>query len=121
LFEHLRGEPTLRNLKNVPSVLKKIFVTTFDISPLDHLRSQTVFQEFTDNAVSKTINLPESSTIDDIKDIYLKAYELKLKGITVYRYGSKDEQVLYKESPPKEDTFIDGSYANSCLSRICQV
>lgn len=61
-----------------------------------HLKHQKAFQNHTDNAVSKTINLPETATIEEISDIYMSAWNLKLKGITIYRYGSKDHQILQK-------------------------
>lgn len=60
------------------------------------LKDKKAFQNHTDNAVSKTINLPETATIEEISDIYMSAWNLKLKGITIYRYGSKDHQILQK-------------------------
>ncbi|MDD5585160.1 MAG: adenosylcobalamin-dependent ribonucleoside-diphosphate reductase [Candidatus Omnitrophica bacterium] len=102
LVNRIRTCATLKDIGRIPKILKSLFVTTFDISTLDHLRIQAAFQEFTDNAVSKTVNLPYEATIDDIRTIYRKAYEMKLKGITVYRYASKKEQVLYA-LPQKED------------------
>ncbi len=93
---------SLQSIKNIPENVKRIFVTAFDIEPLEHLQIQAAFQKYTDNAVSKTINLPESASVDDVGKIYLKAYELKCKGITVYRYGSKDRQVLSFDMKEKE-------------------
>lgn len=103
LVNRIRTCATLKDIGRIPKILKSLFVTTFDISTLDHLRIQAAFQEFTDNAVSKTVNLPYEATIDDIRTIYRKAYEMKLKGITVYRYASKKEQVLYA-LPQKENS-----------------
>lgn len=80
---------------NLKEPLKKLFLTAFEISPKIHLSLQRAFQKYTHNAVSKTINLPESATPEDIKAIYLTAHEWGLKGVTVYRYGSKPEQVIY--------------------------
>jgi ribonucleoside-diphosphate reductase alpha chain len=88
---------TTRSVKKMPLPrdLKKIFVTATDIPPLVHLRMQAAFQQDVDNAVSKTVNLPNTATTRDISKIYKEAWKLKCKGITVYRYGSKAEQVLY--------------------------
>lgn len=80
---------------NLPKEIKSKYITALEISPEWHVRMQAVFQKYTDNAVSKTVNLPENATINDIKKIYLLAHKLKCKGITAYRYNSKPAQVLY--------------------------
>jgi len=84
----------IKDINIIPEDLKDIFVTSMDITPHDHIKIQAAFQENTDNAVSKTINFPHESTIDDIRDAYMLAWKNGLKGITIYRYGSRDEQVL---------------------------
>jgi len=81
----------------VPEDVRRLFVTAFDIAPEWHVRMQASFQKYTDNGVSKTVNLPRSATQADVRDIYLLAHKLRCKGITVYRYGSKPEQVLTLE------------------------
>ncbi|MDD4954924.1 MAG: adenosylcobalamin-dependent ribonucleoside-diphosphate reductase [Candidatus Omnitrophica bacterium] len=116
LMDALKGEATLKNVKGIPPVLKKTFVTAFDMNPIDHLRIQAAFQEYTDNAVSKTINLPESATLEDVEKIYLTAYDLKLKGITIYRYGTKTRQVLTREESYEKEI---ADTTGSCFKNIC--
>jgi ribonucleoside-diphosphate reductase alpha chain len=119
LIRCLRGEPSIKNIKGIPEVLKRLFVTAFDIPAFGHLKIQAAFQRFCDNAVSKTINLPEASTIDDVEKIYLAAYALKLKGITIYRYASRREQVLVKAYPLKEELTLNDEYGLACRSDSC--
>lgn len=76
------------------AINKDIFLTAFDIPPEKHLEIQRAFQKHTENAVSKTINLPENATVGDVKDIFLKAIDMGLKGVTVYRNNSKPTQTL---------------------------
>ncbi|WP_038057238.1 adenosylcobalamin-dependent ribonucleoside-diphosphate reductase [Thermodesulfobacterium hydrogeniphilum] len=94
IIEKVKEKGILKNL-NLPESIKKIFVTTYEISPEQHLLIQKAFQKYTHNAVSKTINLPSYISVEDVKKIYLKAYELELKGVTIYRYGSKPNQVIF--------------------------
>lgn len=117
---------SVQAVKGIPAELKRIFVTAFDVQPVQHLKVQAAFQKYTDNAVSKTINLPESSSVDDVREIYLKAHELKCKGITIYRYGSKEQQVLSfgteKEGatqPHREAIVADPEYSGGCATGSC--
>lgn len=124
-------EKGLISQTGVKEEIKKLFLTSFEIPPEIHLSIQRVFQKYTHNAVSKTINLPTSATPEDIKKIYIKAFEWGLKGITVYRYGSKPEQVIYikageaeKMLCPKcgEDLEVHGAclFCGSCGYDKCQ-
>jgi ribonucleoside-diphosphate reductase alpha chain len=94
LLDEIARRGSVRNMEGVPEAIQKVFVTDWDISPEWHIRMQAIFQKYTDNSVSKTINLPQTATREDVRRIYKMAHELKCKGITVYRYGSKKEQVL---------------------------
>lgn len=94
LMENIAQAGTLRGISGVPEEVARIMVTDWDIAPEWHVRMQAVFQRYSDNSVSKTVNLPADATPEDIRRIYLMAYEAKCKGITVYRYGSKRNQVL---------------------------
>lgn len=94
LMEKISEKGALKNIKKVPDSIKKVFVTAHDISPDWHIKMQAVFQKYVDNAVSKTINFPHDAEKDDIHAAYELAYQLGCKGVTVYRDGSREEQVL---------------------------
>jgi ribonucleoside-diphosphate reductase alpha chain len=94
LMKALSEGANLRDLPDVPQSMKELFITSFEIPPVWHIKIQAAFQEYTDNAVSKTINFPRDATKEDVKEAYLLAYRERCKGITIYRSGSKAKQVL---------------------------
>jgi len=102
LMSDLCDRTTIQNVAAVPDDVKPLFHTAHDVPADGHLRIQAAFQEHVDNAVSKTINLPQSASVEDVKDVFLTARELEVKGITVFRSGAKSEQVL-GETPRKEE------------------
>jgi len=94
LIDRIAEKGSLRDISEIPDDVKRIFITAHDISPLDHIRMQAAFQKHVDNAVSKTVNFPHDAAQKDVEDAYFMAYGLGCKGVTVYRDGSREEQVL---------------------------
>jgi len=94
LMERLATGTSLYDIEDVPDDAKRLFVTAHDISPEWHVRMQAAFQECTDNAVSKTVNFPREATREDIANVYRMAYDQGLKGITIYRDGSRENQPM---------------------------
>ena len=122
VLEEIARTGSVQGIKGVPEDVKRVFVTALDISPEWHVRMQAAFQKYTDNAVSKTVNLPHDATVEDVEKVFWLAHKLKCKGITIYRYGSKPEQVLnIGEIRTKKKTFVaaESEYAGGCPTKTC--
>lgn len=94
LMRQIAKEGTLQHIDEIPDDIKRVFVCSHDISPLSHIKMQAAFQRHTDNAVSKTVNFTRDAKPEDVREVYLQAYKLDCKGVTIYRDGSRDSQVL---------------------------
>ncbi|MFA4957958.1 MAG: adenosylcobalamin-dependent ribonucleoside-diphosphate reductase [Candidatus Methanoperedens sp.] len=112
---------TLAGIDGIPDDVKRVFVTAFDIAPQWHVRMQAAFQKYCDNAVSKTINFRNGVDVREVEKAFMLAYELKCKGITIYRYGSKIQQVLYIGLGDSKDKFVsaDPEYSGGCPGQVC--
>ncbi len=122
LLEEIAKTGSVQKIDKVPEDVKRVFVTALDIAPEWHVRMQAAFQKYTDNAVSKTVNMPFEATVEDVREVFELAWQLKCKGITVFRYGSKPEQVLYiGEVKTAEKTFVaaESEYAGGCPTKTC--
>lgn len=122
LLEEIAKTGSVQKIDKVPEDVKKVFVTALDIAPEWHVRMQASFQKYTDNAVSKTVNMPFEATVEDVRKVFELAWRLKCKGITVFRYGSRPEQVLYVgEVKTAEKTFVaaESEYAGGCPTKTC--
>jgi len=119
ILEEVARRGSVRGLTGVPEVVQAVFPTAFDIPAEWHVRMQAAFQKHTDNAVSKTINLASDATAEDVKTIYRLAWDLGCKGITVFRYGCRDDQVLFHNGHSARLVRLEGLYSGDC--RACPI
>jgi len=122
LLEEIAKTGSVQEIEGVPEDIKRLFVTALDITPEWHVKMQATFQRHTDNAVSKTVNMPSNASVEDVRKVYELAWKLKCKGVTVFRYGSKPEQVLYiGEIKTAEKQFVvaESEYAGGCPTKTC--
>jgi len=101
LMKNISEKASCQGIPEVPAKWQKVFVCTHDIQPEEHVEMQARFQKWIDSAVSKTVNFSHEATIDDVRKVYVMAYEKGCKGVTIYRDGSRDEQVLHTERTAK--------------------
>jgi len=116
LMKKIAQEGSVQGIEEIPDKWRSIFITAHDITPDWHVRVQAAFQKYTDNAVSKTVNFPNSATKEEVEKVYLLAYELGCKGVTIYRDGSRDEQVLNIGKVNRSDEKISGEIDQSLLT-----
>jgi ribonucleoside-diphosphate reductase alpha chain len=126
LMERVASQGILKGISEIPKDVRRVFVTDWAIDPQWHIRMQAAFQKHVDNSVSKTINVPAEATPEDVRQAFLLAHRLGCKGITIYRYSSKKQQVLYLAGyPPSEATeplhyiTVHSEYAGGCLHGSC--
>ncbi|ORB87657.1 ribonucleoside-diphosphate reductase, adenosylcobalamin-dependent [Mycobacterium kansasii] len=110
----------VRGYPRLPAEVRAAFPTATEIAPQWHLRMQAAVQRHVDAAVSKTVNLPAAATVDDIRAVYLAAWQAKVKGVTVYRYGSREGQVLSYAAPEPVLARVDSGFSGGCAGRSCE-
>ena len=108
VVEKINREGSIKNIHEIPEKIKRIFVVGSDIAPEWHVRMQAAFQKYVDNGISKTVTLPKDASVEDVEKIFLMAHELGCKGISVYRYGSREGQVIYLSSKRDEQITLSG-------------
>jgi ribonucleoside-diphosphate reductase alpha chain len=102
VVEKITREGSIKNIGEIPDKIKKVFAVGSDIAPEWHVKMQAAFQKYVDNGISKTVTLPKDATVEDIEKIFMMAFELGCKGISVYRFGSREGQVIYLSSKRDE-------------------
>jgi ribonucleoside-diphosphate reductase alpha chain len=101
-MKYIAKKGTIQKMQSIPKDIRGIFVVSYDISPEYHVKIQAAFQKHVDNAVSKTVTLPDIATVEDVRNAYMLAYKLGCKGISIYRFGSRDDQVLFLRAVKEE-------------------
>ena len=123
LMERIAEKGSLKEISDIGDQYKRVFVTAHDIPPIWHVRMQASFQSFVDNAVSKTVNFPTDATVKDVEDVYMLAYRLGCKGITIYRNNSRESQVLTigEKNKDKVKTLEDSAAVQEGAKKLTSV
>ena len=95
LMRFIAKKGSIQQIASIPKDIRDVFAVSYDITPEYHVKIQAAFQKHVDNAVSKTVTLPNEASVEDVKHTYMLAYKLGCKGISIYRFGSRDDQVLF--------------------------
>ena len=103
MLNKVTNKATIQDIEEIPEDMRRVFVTAFDITPEWHVKMQAAFQKYTNNAVSKTVNFPNKATTAEVEKVYMMAYDTGCKGVTVYRDGSREGQILNVSSEKKEE------------------
>lgn len=123
LISQISKSGTIQTFNEIPKKVRQLFVTSMDIETKWHVLMQASFQKYIDNAVSKTINLPPNSKVNDVKNAFLLAYKMKCKGLTIYRYGSKPNQVLtiskYEKGRNLDEVTAESEFSGGCEGIVC--
>ncbi|MBW3017982.1 vitamin B12-dependent ribonucleotide reductase [Candidatus Woesearchaeota archaeon] len=119
LIQKVTNKASIQDIEEIPEDLRKVFVTAFDITPEWHVKMQAAFQKYTNNAVSKTVNFPNDATTQEVEQVYMMAYDTGCKGVTVYRDGSREGQILNVKSSEKKQESKKEQPAQKVESKNC--
>ncbi|MDD2319782.1 MAG: vitamin B12-dependent ribonucleotide reductase [Geobacteraceae bacterium] len=117
LMQRIAEHGTIQDMEEIPEDVRRVFVTAHDITPEIHIEMQAAFQRHTDNAVSKTVNFSNDATHDDVEKVFMLAYKLDCKGVTIYRDGSRDMQVLSTVKKDAEPVTVDDKKVIKLIKR----
>ncbi|MCJ7665471.1 MAG: TSCPD domain-containing protein, partial [Actinobacteria bacterium] len=118
LMERIAEQGHIKDIEEIPPEYRRIFITAHEVSPKWHVRAQAAFQKFVDNAVSKTVNFANSATVQDVEDVYMLSYRLGCKGITIFRDGSRNAQVLEVKGNSRENTKVKSAAPEGPVKKV---